>query len=232
MNIKFKLLAVLALALAGMAIGVAQVSAHGSHHARFADADADGASNRCEVKAGTDPAVADSDGNGTADGAEDTDGDGATNAAESQLHSNCAVKNSAFKTIRKAEVVSFAADTGVLTIKLSRGGTIAAPLSSRLVCEMPDPSSSDDNSASTSRHGADDGAGDDRGGDSGSGSGRGGNDDGPTHDVGDDRGGRGADDNNDDTAACTSADLKAGTEIKRAKVRHGKFTKIVLSDDN
>ncbi len=95
------------------------------------DADADGASNRCEYQAKTDPNVADTDANGTVDGDEDTDGDGATNRAESNLHSNCGRANSHLR-IRRATVTSFVDGTLVLTVR--GGGTVTAPVSSSLRC--------------------------------------------------------------------------------------------------
>jgi hypothetical protein len=97
----------------------------------YRDADKDGAANRCEYQAKTDPNVTDSNGNGLADGAEDTDGDGATNEAESSLHSNCGRANSHLE-IRRATVTSLADGTLVLTVK--GGGTVTAPLASTLRC--------------------------------------------------------------------------------------------------
>jgi hypothetical protein len=235
---KFKLIAVLALALAGMAIVVGSASAHRGHGDRQAriDSDHDGASNRCETQASLDSTKTDTDGNGTIDGLEDSDGDGANNAAESRLRTNCAVANKRFK-IGKASVQSYSAEDG-LTLAVGKKGLITAAVSTKVVCEQDDVSdSSDDNTASTSRHGeGEDESGDDRGGESG----RGGDDDSATHDAGDDRGGnhpepgddRGGDNgdnSNDDTVACTTADLTADASVLSAKIKNGVFTKIHLA---
>lgn len=216
-TIKFlTLLVVMIASLAAVAVGA---SAHGS--GARADADGDGASDRCEARAGTDPAVADTDGDGVVDGLEDTDGDGANNAAESKLKSSCVRANTRWK-IRRAEVVSYA--DGNLTLSIGRkGGLLTAPVSSRAVILVPDPEDeSDDDSASVSRRGGDDGPGDDRGG-----RGRGG-DDGP----GDDRGDRGRGSDDEDEVAGTTADLTAGTLIRDARVKRGKFVRIRISDED
>lgn len=97
------------------------------------DADGDGARNRCEYQAKTDPNVADSDGDGVTDGDADTDGDGATNRAESNLRSNCGRKNSHLQ-IRRATVTSFV--DGVLVLTVRGGGTVTAPVSSSLKCAV------------------------------------------------------------------------------------------------
>lgn len=97
------------------------------------DADADGARNRCEYQAKTDPNNADSDANGVADGDEDSDGDGATNRAESNLSSNCGRANS-HRQIRRATVTSFTDDVLVLTVR--GGGTVTASVSDKLRCEV------------------------------------------------------------------------------------------------
>lgn len=237
---KFKLIAVLALALAGMAIVVGSASAHRGHHgdrqARI-DSDRDGASNRCETQAGLDSTKTDTDANGTIDGLEDSDSDGANNAAESRLRSNCAVANTRFK-IKQATVKSYSAEDG-LTLAIGKKGLITAAVSTKVVCEQDDVSndSSDDNSASVSRHGeGEDESGDDRGGDRG---GRGdddrrddrSNDDGPsgsTGAVGDDNGRHHGDDDGD-TVACTTADLVADASVRSAKIKNGVFTKIRLA---
>lgn len=225
----FRLIAVLALALAGMALVASQAVAHGNHRgdrqARL-DGDKDGASNRCEIQAGLDRANTDSDGNGTIDGLEDSDGDGANNAAESKLRTNCAVANKRFK-IGKASVKSYSAEAG-LTLAIGKRGLITATVSDKLVCEQDDVS---DTSVSISRHGEDDGEdddvrredrgdepGDDRGGDRG--------------EAGDDRGGdrnRSSDDDDSDTVACTTADLTEGASVLRAKIKNGVLTKIHLA---
>jgi hypothetical protein len=97
------------------------------------DADGDGARNRCEYQAKTDPNVADSDGDTIVDGDEDTDGDGATNRAESNLRSNCGRANSHLQ-IRRATVSSFT--EGVLVLTVRGGGTVTAPVSSTLRCAV------------------------------------------------------------------------------------------------
>lgn len=97
------------------------------------DADGDGARNRCEYQAKTDPNNADSDADLIPDGDEDTDGDGATNRAESNLRSNCGRANSHLQ-IRRATVTSFA--EGVLTLTVRGGGTVTAPVSSSLKCAV------------------------------------------------------------------------------------------------
>ncbi|MGK2877044.1 MAG: hypothetical protein ACSLFF_00470 [Solirubrobacterales bacterium] len=60
---KFKLIAVLALALTGMAIVVGSAGAHRGHGDRQArlDGDRDSASNRCETQAGLDKTRTDTD---------------------------------------------------------------------------------------------------------------------------------------------------------------------------
>jgi hypothetical protein len=95
------------------------------------DADGDGARNRCEYQAKTNPQGADSDGDAIVDGDEDTDGDGATNRAESSLHSNCGRANSHLQ-IRRATVTSLT--DGVLVLTVRGGGTVSAPVSSTLRC--------------------------------------------------------------------------------------------------
>lgn len=222
---KFQLIAVLALALAGMAVVVGSASAHRGHGDRQAriDSDRDSASNRCETQAGLDSSKTDTDDNGTVDGLEDSDGDGANNAAESRMRTNCAVKNTRFK-LKKATVESYSAEDG-LTLAIGKRGLITAAVSSNVVCEQDDVSddSSDDNSASVSRHGADDEGDDDRRGpeedDRESGDRRGSSDDGERRGRGDD----------EDTVACTTAALVEGAEVKGAKIKGGVFTKIRLA---
>lgn len=213
-RIKFQLLAVLALALAGMAIGLSQASAHGGGNGggRVLDADNDGASNKCETRAGTSSSDTDSDDNGVVDGLEDTDGDGANNAAESILRTNCNRANTRWKKIRHAEVKSFA--DGVLTLSIGDdGGLLAAPMSTRAICEIDDPDESDD--AADSHNGDDGGPGDDRG--------RGRDDD--------DRGGRiGRFPGHDDTVACVAGDLVEGAAVRSARVTGGEFVRIHLAD--
>jgi hypothetical protein len=103
------------------------------------DADADGASNRCEYQAKTDPNVADTNANGIVDGSEDTDGDGATNSAESSLHSDCGRANSHWR-IRRATVTSF--DGSVLVLTVKGGGTVTAPVAAGLKCTVKSATSS------------------------------------------------------------------------------------------
>lgn len=97
------------------------------------DADGDGARNRCEYQAKTDPGVADSDGDTIVDGDEDTDGDGATNRAESNLRSNCGRANSHLQ-LRRSTVTSLT--DGVLVVTVRGGGTVTAPVSSALRCSV------------------------------------------------------------------------------------------------
>ena len=230
---KFTLIAVLAFALAGMAIGVGTASAHRGHGDRQAriDSDRDGASNRCETQASLDSTKTDTDANGTIDGLEDSDGDCANNAAESRLRTNCGVANTRFR-IGKATIASYSAEDG-LKLAIGRKGVITAAVSPTVVCEQDDVSTnSTDTTASVSRHGAgEDESGDDRGGDRGP---RGGRDDGPsgsTGSVGDDNGHHNGDDNGDgnDTVACTTADLTADASVLGAKIKNGVFTKIHLA---
>jgi hypothetical protein len=228
-NNKFRLIAILALALAGMALVASQAVAHGGrgHHrgdrqARL-DGDRDGASNRCEIQAGLDLSNTDSDGNGTIDGLEDSDGDGANNAAESRLRTNCSVANTRFK-IGKAAVKSYSAEDG-LVLAIGKRGLINATVSEKVVCEQDD--SSTDTTASISRNGGDDEAGDDRGDrESEPGDDHGGDqprgEDRPRHDDGN------GDDEND-TVACTAADLTEGADVLRAKVKNGVVTRIHLA---
>lgn len=115
-------------ALAGMAVFAFTAQAKDRGHR---DSDRDGASNRCEVQAKTDPNNADSDGNGVVDGDEDTDGDGATNRAESNLRANCGRVNN-HQRIRRATVTSYA--DGVLVLTVKGGGTVTAPVSETLRC--------------------------------------------------------------------------------------------------
>lgn len=162
-----KLITVLALAMFVAAAFAAQASAKPKDHNKNGipdawekahqistkkdrgnrDADADGASNRCEYQAKTDPNLADTDGNTTVDGDEDTDGDGATNRAESNLHSNCGRANSHLQ-IRRATVTSFVDGTLVLTVR--GGGTVTAPVSSSLRCDIKKRKSSSDPVAAAS----------------------------------------------------------------------------------
>ncbi len=225
-KIKFQLLAILALALAGMAIGLSQASAHGGGHGgRIVDSDGDGASDKCEARAGTSSSDTDSDDNGVVDGLEDTDGDGANNAAESVLRTNCNRANTRWKRIRRAEVESYT--DGVLTLSIGKnGGLLSAPVSSRVICEIDDSSDSsdDDSTASIARHGEDE-PGDDRGGERGGDSG---GDDGGQR--GDRPFGRFDGDDEDDTVACVTGDIVAGAEVRSAKIKSGKFVRIHLAD--
>lgn len=233
----FRLIAILALALAGMAIVASQAVAHGNHRgdrqARL-DGDKDGASNRCEIQASLDLTKTDTDDNGTIDGLEDSDGDGANNAAESKLRTNCAVANKRLK-VGKATVKSYSAEGG-LVLTIGKRGVITAAVSDKLVCEQDEADDSVDTSASVSRHGEDDDdsgddrgeredeRGDDRGDDRGED--RGGRED----ERGDDRGGdRRSDDDDSDTVGCTTADLTEGASVLRAKIKNGVVTKIHLA---
>lgn len=129
MNHKTSRFAMLVVAaLAGMAIFAITAQAKDRGHR---DSDRDGASNRCEVQAKTDPKIADTDGNGVVDGDEDTDGDGATNRAESNLHANCGRVNN-HQRVRRATVTSYV--DGVLVLTVKGGGTITAPVSDTLRC--------------------------------------------------------------------------------------------------
>ncbi|MBJ7458351.1 MAG: hypothetical protein JHD02_04105 [Thermoleophilaceae bacterium] len=227
---KLRLVAVFALALAGMAIVVGSASAHRGHGDRQArlDGDRDSASNRCEIQAGLNQSNSDSDADGTIDGLEDSDGDGANNAAESRLRTNCAVANTRFK-LKKASIKSYSAEEG-LTLAIGRRGLITAAVSPTVVCERDDVSSESagDNSASLARHGEDDEGGEDRRGEDDDG------EDGRRDDRGEERSGpsdengrRGDDD--DDTVGCTTADLVPDAEVRRAKIKNGVFTKIHLA---
>lgn len=100
------------------------------------DADGDGVRNRCEFQGKTDPNNADSDADTVGDGDEDTDGDGATNRAESNLRSNCGRANSHLQ-LRRATVTSLT--DGVLVLTVRGGGTVTAPVSSSLKCELKKP---------------------------------------------------------------------------------------------
>ncbi|MGB0873509.1 MAG: hypothetical protein ACPHCI_08250 [Solirubrobacterales bacterium] len=211
-NLTKNLLATLTVMIAAMAVVVGTASSHPGGGAR-ADADGDGASDRCEARVGTSSSDTDSDDNGVVDGLEDSDGDGANNAAESRLRSNCARANSRFK-IRRAEVVSY--EDGNLTLSIGKkGGLITKAVSSRVVCLMEDPES-DDDSASVSR----------RGGENGERRGRGRGRDGERRGRGRGRG------HHDDLVACTTADLVAGTTIRDARVKRGRFVRIRLSDED
>jgi hypothetical protein len=97
------------------------------------DADGDGSRNRCEFQAKTDPNIADSDGDTIADGDEDTDGDGATDRAESSLRSSCGKANTHLQ-LRRGTVNSLTDGSLVITVK--GGGTVTAPLSAKLRCEI------------------------------------------------------------------------------------------------
>lgn len=97
------------------------------------DADGDGARNRCEYQAKTNPSIADTDGDTIVDGDEDTDGDGATNRAESNLRSNCGRANSHLQ-LRRSTVTSLT--DGVLVVTVRGGGTVTAPVSSTLRCSV------------------------------------------------------------------------------------------------
>jgi hypothetical protein len=220
---KFKFVAVLALALAGMALVVGSAAAHRGHGDRQArvDSDRDGASNRCETQAGLNSTTTDTDANGTIDGLEDSDGDGANNAAESRLRTNCAVANTRFK-IKKATVKSYSAEDG-LTLSIGKKGLITAAVSPTVTCEQDDVStdSNDDKTASVSRHGEAE-SGDDRGGDRP----RGDRED----DHNDDRNDDGANGSTgDDSVACTTAALTADASVRSAKIKNGVFTKIRLA---
>lgn len=245
-NKNFRLIAVLALALAGMAVVASQAVAHDNHRgdrqARL-DGDKDGASNRCEIQASLDPAKADTDDNGTIDGLEDSDGDGANNAAESKLRSNCGVANKRLK-VGKATIKSYSAEDG-LVLTIGKRGVITAKVSEKLVCEQDEADDSPDNSASVSRSSEGEGgeAGDDRGergGEPESGDDRGGERRGERGDEsGDDRGGdrrddrgedrRGNEDDENDTVSCTTADFTEGASVLRAKVKNGVLTRIEMA---
>lgn len=227
-TLKSKLLALLVLTVAGMALVVSSATAH--HHGKaIVDTDADGAAAACETQAGTDPTVADTDGNGIVDGLEDSDSDGANNAAESLLHSNCANANKNFR-VRRATISSFT--DGKLTLAIGKTGLLTAPVSTRVVCEIDDPegdvTAPTGATAKASKHGGGE-SGDDNGG------GRNGKDDNQAEDnhrssehAGnheDNHAGHGDDDN---TVACVATDYAVGTKVRNAKVRHGRFVKLEL----
>jgi hypothetical protein len=193
-----RILKVFLFAVVALCLGATQAAA--CHNGKsFRDADSDGATNRCEAQAGTDPAVADTDGDGIADGAEDSDGDGADNAAESWLWTNCGDPTSRFK-IHSAKIAGY--DNNVLTLTLKNGGVVAAPVSSDVKCRVKVISAGIANSG--------------HGGKGGHRHGGHGHHHGKHH--GDDNASR----------ACTAADLTADTYVRKAKVRGGEFVKLKL----
>jgi hypothetical protein len=216
-----------ALVLAGLAVFAASASAadrnhdgirdrwEAKHHLSLKvnqarrDQDRDGTVNKCEFQAGTDPRSADSDRDGTRDGAEDIDDDGITNRGESRLHSNCG-RDSNKVEVENATIASFV--DNVLTVDLPGGGVLTAPVAADLRCEFSGPGATPPTGVAISSHGSDDGHGDDDAS---------GDDDGPGHDLGDDHG-------DDEHAACTTADLVAGAIVREAKIRDGLFVKIEL----
>ena len=117
-----------ALAIVATAMFAVSASAKTNGHR---DADKDGATNRCEIQAKTDPNNVDTDANGVVDGDEDTDADGATNRAESNLRSNCGRANSHLR-IRRATVTSYL--DGILVLTVKGGGTVTAPVADPLRC--------------------------------------------------------------------------------------------------
>lgn len=123
-----RLLLMFAIAVVAVAVFAASASAKTNGHR---DADKDGATNRCEIQAKTDPNNVDTDANGVVDGDEDTDGDGATNRAESNLRSNCGRANSHLR-IRRATVTSYL--DGVLVLTVKGGGTVTAPVADPFRC--------------------------------------------------------------------------------------------------
>ena len=145
-----RLILVFAFAIVATAILATSASAKTNGHR---DADKDGATNRCEIQAKTDPNNVDSDANGVVDGDEDTDGDGATNRAESNLRSNCGRANSHLR-IRRATVTSYL--DGILVLTVKGGGTVTAPVADPLRCSArtkvkPSPSKGKKPAASKSK---------------------------------------------------------------------------------
>lgn len=123
-----RLLFVFAIAIVAIAIFALSASAKANGHR---DADKDGATNRCEIQASTNPNNVDTDADGVVDGDEDTDADGATNRAESNLRSNCGRANSHLR-IRRATVTSYL--DGILVLTVKGGGTVTAPVADPLRC--------------------------------------------------------------------------------------------------
>lgn len=123
-----RLLLMFALAIIVIAVFALSASAKTNGHR---DADTDGATNRCEIQAQTNPNNVDSDADGVVDGDEDTDADGATNRAESNLRSNCGRANSHLR-IRRATVSSYL--DGILVLTVKGGGTVTAPVADPFRC--------------------------------------------------------------------------------------------------
>lgn len=182
---------------------------HSKYWHGWADPDRDGANNRCERKAGTDPRVADTDGNGTVDGLENTDGDAANNAAESKLGTNCGVADTRFH-IGRAEVGAFADNN--LTLKIGkRGGLLTAPVAADVNCLKYVREDVTPSRKSSAAHGGKRGSkGKHRGGRHHHGHGK------RHHRI--------------TTVACTTADLTAGALVAKAKVKNGEFVKIRLAE--
>lgn len=198
-----KTLPILALIIGAMAMVVASASARGGK----ADVDRDGASKRCEVKAGTNPEVADTDGNGIVDGLEDSDGDGANNAAESKLRRHCGKANENFR-VKRAKIKELA--DGKLTLSIGkRGGLLTADVSDSLKCRSHD-TSSHKKKARRGKRGVK------RGNTARRGKSR-------------RKRSRARNRHRSHISTCTTADLTEGTRVTYAKVRKGNFVRINLA---
>jgi hypothetical protein len=186
-----------------------------------ADPDRDGLNNLGEFRSRTNPRKADTNGNGVNDANDDTDHDGVDNADEMRDHTNPCNPDTNGDGVRDGNevsgtVVSFTQDPtdpskGTLTLRLADGSQMsgATDSSTRIECD-----GADEHSGSHQKQGADDNSGPGSG-NSGSGSA----DDGQNHDQGDDNGNDANDpgDDNGQNAACSTADLTAGTVVREAE---------------
>ena len=182
-----------------------------------ADTDRDHVDNANEYRERTNPRRKDSNRNGRPDGREDRDRDQLNNAAEDATGNDPIDKDTDNDGIPDGQeqagvVTAYNTTTGSLTIDLANGGSVTAKVTdnTEIECETETAAEdTNDDSASTSRHGSDDGAGDDRSGPSdrsGPGDGDG------EHHCGAEHGDR-------DHAECPAGTLKVGSRIHEAKAR-------------
>lgn len=191
-----------------------------------ADSDRDHVDNGNEYRERTSPRRKDSNRNGRPDGREDRDRDHLNNAGEDSTGNDPVDKDTDNDGTPDGQeqagvVTEYDTTTGALTINLSNGGSVTAKVTdnTEIECETENEAEDSNDDSTASRHGSDDGPGDDRNGIDNSGPGN-------AEDRGDDR--RGSDDGEHhcggehgdrDHAECPAGTLKVGARIHEAEAK-------------